>query len=236
MGRYDESLRLSLEALSQHRRNGDSAAVALCLSNLGSLTMFLGKDDMASAYLDEAQALSERAGLVSTRAFVLANLSVLAKKANDDARARAHAERALEVARAAGIRQLASWLEVQLARLAIRRGDLDVARTRLAGGTALALSLGAPSLRAEPLLAFVELLEARGEDGSARLVLAFAKEEPSLPKVYRDQLRQAWETRDVASTHDERRMPIGLDELLHRIVVEAEVAHAPLIAALRGAR
>jgi len=98
-GHYDESLRLSLEALSQHRRNRDAAAVALCLSNLGSLTMFLGKDDMASAYLDEARELSERAGLVSTRAFVLANLSVLTKKADDDARARVHAERALEVAR-----------------------------------------------------------------------------------------------------------------------------------------
>jgi hypothetical protein len=30
-------------------------------------------------------------------------------------------------------------------------------------------------------------------------------------------------------------MPIPLDELLHRIVIEAGLAHAPLIAALRRA-
>jgi len=236
VGHYEESLRLSLEALTQHRRNGDTAAVALCLSNLGSLTMFLGRDDTASAYLDEAQLLSERAGLVSTRAYVLANLSVLAKKANDDARARAHAECALEVAREAGIRQLASWLEVQLARLAIRRGDFAEARPRLAAGTALALTLGVPSLRAEPLLAFVELLDAQGEPGCARLVLAAAEGDPSLPAVYRDQLRQTWAIRGFEREDDGRRMPILLDELLHRIVVEAGLGHAPLIATLRNVR
>jgi predicted ATPase len=236
MGHYDESLRLSLEALAQHRRNGDTAAVALCLSNLGSLYMFLGQDATAAAHLVEAQALSERAGLVSTRAFVLANLTELAMRARDDARARSLAERALEVAIAGGIRRLASWLEVQLARLAIRRGDLDAARSRLARGTETALTIGATTLKAALLLAYVELLEAQGERECASLVLALAMEEPSLPAANRDELRQAWEARDLERRDDGRRSSIPLDEVLHRIVIEAEIAHAPLIAALSRSR
>ena len=235
MGHYDEALRLSLEALAQHRRNGDTAAVALCLSNLGSMYLLLGQDETAAPHLEEAQALSERAGLVSTRAFALANLTELAMKAGDNARARLHAERALDVASTAGIRGLASWLEVQLARLAIRRGDLDAARCRLASGTNLALTLDAVTLKAAPLLGFVELLEAMGEHVCARLVLAFGTEESSLPVPNRDELRQAWQARDLASRDDGCRMPIPLDELLHRIVIEAGLAHAPLIAALRRA-
>ena len=236
MGNYDESLRLSLEALAHHRRNGDTAAVALCLSNLGSMYLLLGQDDAAAPHLEEAQALSERAGLVSTRAFALANLTELAMKAGDDARARQHAERALEVASSAGIRGLASWLEVQLARLAIRRGDLDAARSRLASGTGLALTLDAVTLKAAPLLAFAELLEAMREGRGARAVLAFGMDEPSLPVPNRDELRQAWNARKLARADDGRRPSLPLDELLHRIVVETGLAHAPLIAALRGAR
>jgi predicted ATPase len=232
LGRYESSLSLSLDALSQHRRNGDTAAVALCLSNLGSLTMFMGQDEAAAKHLDEALVLSERAGLASTRAFVLANMTELAMNARDDARARQLAERALEVADGAGIRPLASWLQVQLARLAIRRGDLGDARARLAEAADLALAVASPIPKAAPLLAFAELMEAQGHPALGRRVLAFGMQQPDLLAPSRDELRQAWEARGGAAGDEARWPELSLDQLLQRIVAEAELEHAPLRAAL----
>ena len=93
-----------------------------------------------------------------------------------------------------------------------RRCDDRAARSRLANGTNLALTLDVVTLKAAPLLGFVELLEAIGEHACARLVLAFGIEESSLPVPNRDELRQAWQARDLASRGDGRRMPIPLED------------------------
>jgi predicted ATPase/DNA-binding SARP family transcriptional activator len=235
LGNYDEALRLSIDSLEQHRRNGDSASIALSLSNLGSLYMFMQRDAAAAVHLREALALSERDGLVSTLGFALANLTELSLKAKDIEQARAYAERALEVADATGMRALAGWLKVQLARMAAGRGELDAAHALLSAGSELALALGAPSLKAAALLGLAELLEAKGEIPSARRVLAFAKDQPSISAPDREELRVEWARRGETAEADGAWPALTLDELLQRVVIEGNLACAPLIATLRSA-
>lgn len=232
LGHYEESLRLALEALTQHRRHGDDARVAVCLNNLGSMLTFMDDDEAAQVHLREALQLSERHGLVSTTAFVLANLTELALKADDVDAARTHAERALEVAQGGGLRPLASWLKVQLGRLATRRGELDLARTLLSDAAEMAVTLGTQSVKAAVLMAWAEWLEAQGHAPVARRVLAFAAEEPSLSAPDRDELRAAWARRASPDTADPAWPGIGLDALLQRLVLERELGHGPLIADL----
>lgn len=231
LGHYEEALRLTREALAQHRRHGDDARVAVCLNNLGSLLIFMD-DATAQVHLREALQLSERHGLHSTRAFVLANLTELALKADDVDSARQHAQGALELAESGGLRSLQAWTQVQLARLAARRGELPLARALLAASAELALTLGAQSVKPAIVLGFAELLEAQGQPGAARRVLGFAADEPSLSVPDREELRAAWARRATPSTQDPPWPGIELAALLQRIVTEQSSLHAGLIAEL----
>jgi hypothetical protein len=101
------------------------------------------------------------------------NLTELALKVDDVDTARIHAETALEVAQGAGLMALAGWLKVQLARLATRRGELEpgalAARGRRRSGADARSAIG----EAGDAAALAELLEAQGQAGAARRVLAF---------------------------------------------------------------
>lgn len=233
LGHYDAALQLSIEALAQHRNNGDNARVALCLSNLGSMYLVLHEAEAAAAHLHEALGLSERHGLVSTHAFVLANLTELAMQTHATDAARQHAERALEIAERTGMRPLAGWLKVQLARLAARRGEPGAAREPLAAAAGLALALGAQTLKAAVLLGLAELLEAQQHPDLARRVLAFGVDEATLSTPDRDELRAEWARRAATLPADAPWPGIALDALLQRIVAEAPLAHAPLLALLQ---
>ena len=234
MGHYDESLRLSIESLAQHRRIGDQARVAQCLNNLASNYVFRQQYELALGHLLEALAICESEGLVSMLAFVLSWLSELALKSGDLAAAERYAARAIEVADSTGSRMVSCWMALQLARLAIRRSNLAAARAALATGARTTIALGMPSLVALALLAFAELLEAQQEPSCARRVLTFAVDHPSMTTMDRDELRTEW-ARRAASTRPDPPWPgMELDELLHRVVSERELAHAPLIAAMRG--
>jgi len=233
MSNYDEALRLSLESLVQHRRIGDSAGVALCLNNLGSHYLSRRDPEAAAPHLHEGLAICERDGLVGTSGYILANLTEVAMKIGD-ARAENFAERAVKVASATGNRAVLSWMNVQLARMSRRRGDLDAARMSLATGLNLAIALGHPALRTDALLAFVEILESQGELPCARQVLEFAIDHPSTSSADRDQL--GVELARFGGVATERLPAIGMEELLHRIVLETQLSYAPLIATLRGER
>ncbi|HSI60305.1 MAG TPA: tetratricopeptide repeat protein [Ideonella sp.] len=235
MGHYDESLRLSLESLAQHRRIGDQAGVALCLNNLATNYLFRQEYAAARDHLLESLAICEREGLISTQAFVLSSLTELALKTGDLASAERYVPRALEVADSTGNRPVACWMTMQVARLALQRLELDTARTALAAGSSTALALGMPALYAQAMLVFAELLDAQQEPSCARRVLAFAVDHPSITTVDRDELRVEWARRARPASADPPWPGIGLDELLRRIASERELAHVPLIAALRGA-
>jgi hypothetical protein len=121
------------------------------------------------------------------------------------------------------------------ARVALRQGDLTAARTRLADGLGLATTLGAPTLKFVAVLCFAELLEAQGELSNAHRVLAFAADHSTATPTVRDQIRSRMAQLPAAPGPQAGWPAIELDELVHRIVVEASLAHAPLIAALRPA-
>jgi predicted ATPase/DNA-binding SARP family transcriptional activator/Tfp pilus assembly protein PilF len=230
MGHYGDAMKLSMQSLAQHRRLGDFAGQALCLNNLGAL--HLDRDDHAAAgnLLREGLVICERHGLVSTRGLILANLTELAMKTHDHDVAQAHATRALEVAQAAGNRAVASWLRLQFARLAMHRGDFARARAELAAAVEIAIAIGRPSLQLGGIVCFGDLLDAQGEPQCASRILAFAAEHPSTAAAERDKIRARLAQRPTPGPC----LGIELDELLHRIVVEADADHASLIRALRG--
>lgn len=235
LGNFPQALRLATESLAQHRRIGDSAGVALCLNNLASHYLAQRDYGAAAVHLRESLALCERDGYVNTRGYVLANLIEVAIELGDLAGAQAHAQRALEVAQATGNRALLTWVQLQRARLAARRAEPGAARAALAEAAGLAHALGQPALWSGCLLAFAELLGAQGEAVCMRRVLAFASGHPGLPAPDREELRVRLLRLGEASDADAKWPPaLDLDELLQRIVVEAELAHAPLIEQLRG--
>ena len=95
-----------------------------------------------------------------------------------------------------------------------------------------ALPLGMPSLNIGAVVCLAELLDTQGEGVLARRLLAFTIAHPMTNAPDRDEvgaMLAGWGRR----AGDEVPWPgITLDELLQRIVAEAPLAHAPLIAAL----
>ena len=235
LGNYAEALRLSLQSLVQYQRLGDSAEEALCLNNLGSLCLTMREDDAAGVHLRQGLAICERDGIVGTRGYILSNLTELALRAGDLAAAESHAGHAIEVATASGNRAVLSWVKTKVARLAVRRGDNDAARSALAEGLSVALELGSPSLKFNAVESFAELLSAQGEVSCARRVLTYAADHPTASAPVRDEIRRRLETLPAAVNATPAWPKLELDDLLHRIVVESNVAHAPLIDTLRGA-
>ena len=235
LGNYAEALRLSLQSLVQYQRLGDSAEEALCLNNLGSLCLTMREDDAAGVHLRQGLAICERDGIVGTRGYILSNLTELALRAGDLAAAESHAGHAIEVATASGNRAVLSWVKTKVASLAVRRGDNDAARSALAEGLSVALELGSPSLKFYAVESFAELLSAQGEVSCARRVLTYAADHPTASAPVRDEIRRRLETLPAVVNATPPWPGLELDDLLHRIVVESNVAHAPLIATLRGA-
>ena len=81
---------------------------------------------------------------------------------------------------------------------------------------------------------FAEVLQAQGDRVCARRVLAFAADHPSVSAPDRKEIMDQL-ARLPAPEVPEPWPAIELDELVHRIISEAPLAHAPLIASLRGA-
>jgi predicted ATPase/DNA-binding SARP family transcriptional activator len=230
-GRHAQALRLFLESLAQHRRLGDVAGEALSLNGLGVLHMDREEHEQAGMHLKAGLAVCDRHGLAGPRVFILSNLADLSLVTRDDDGALGHARRAIEIAEASGNRVVASMMKLTLARVAVRRGDLPAARAQLAEALGIANVIGNPSLLIEAVIAFADLLEAQGERDCARLVLAFAADHPlaSAPT------RQAIRARLGPGTAPAWPGP-ALEELAHRIAVEAEAGHAALVSFLKGSR
>jgi predicted ATPase/DNA-binding SARP family transcriptional activator len=234
-GHYDEALRLSLQSLEQHRRLGDSAGEALCLNNLGSLEVEMNETDAAAAHLREGLAICERDGLISTRSFIFSNLADAAFKSDDMAAAESHANQAIAIATAVGNRSVTAGMRNLLAMIALRRGDADSARSAVAEALTLAIEIASPAMMLEPVIQFAELLKAQGESSGARRVLAIAAAHPATTQHIRDAIRTLEAGLPGASGEAGPDQPLpDFEELVRRIVAEARVAHAPLIASLRG--
>ena len=151
----------------------------------------------------------------------------------DHAAAEGYAQRALEHAQATGNRYVVCFLNLLFVRFALRRRELDAARAYLRTAVELAIALRRPALLVEGASRFAELLAIEGEIGPAHAVAAFIGQHPSTDAPEREQLQAA-----LASWPAPDPLPpwpgLTLDELLHRIVMETDSAHRPLIALLRG--
>jgi tetratricopeptide (TPR) repeat protein len=235
LGRYDEALRMSVESLVAHRRLGDVAGEALCLNNLAAL--HIAKQDYRSAgtYLRESLVLCDRDGLVGTRLYVLSNLTEVELKSGNPAAAEDCARRAIEAAEAVGNRSVVAWMKLQLTRFAVLRKELAIARTELAESLAITTAIAQRSLRIGSVGVFAEVLEAQGEVAAARQVLNFAATHPTTSAPDREELTARLALHAESGEGVAPWPSIELDELVHRIVVEADLSYAPLIAAL-GAR
>jgi predicted ATPase/DNA-binding SARP family transcriptional activator len=236
MGRRAEALRLSMQSLLAYERLGDVAGAALCRNNLGMLHMDKGELESADMHLKAGLALCDHHGLVNTRGLILANLTELALKTGAYDAAETYARKALASAESTANRAVESWLRLQFVRLALRRADFTAARSDLATALSIAISVGRPSLRIAGITCFAEILEAQGEADCARRVLAFAAGHPSTNAAERADIRaRLAHSRPVANA--EPAWPgLELDDLVHRIVIESSVAHAPLLELLRGER
>ncbi|MCC6194927.1 MAG: tetratricopeptide repeat protein [Burkholderiales bacterium] len=236
LGNFDEALRLSLQSLLTHRRIGDVAGEALCLNNLGDLHLARGEPAAASPYLRDALALCDRLGLDGPRLYILTNLSEIAVLDGDLTAAEGYARRALDLATAVGNRPIGASMRLQFAQLALLRGDLAATRQGLAEGLALAVAAGVRSLQFAGVILFAELIAAAGDVGCARNLLEFVIRHPDLSAALR---REAGErlTRLPAADGPLPAWPgLDLDEIVHRIAGEIPLAHAPLVALLRGAK
>jgi predicted ATPase/DNA-binding SARP family transcriptional activator len=233
-GNYDEALRLSLRSLVEHRRLGDVAGEALCLNNLGALHLDMQDCESAGAHLREGLVVCDRHGLVSTRLLILANLAELAVKTGDQQSAETYGRRALDLADAAGNRAITCWMKLQFVRLALRRGDWAAARSDLAASLGIAISVARPALQLAGVSCFAELLDAQGEADCARRIFAFAAEHALTSAAESAEIRARLASMPPPAAPGAPWPGLALDELAHRIVVESSVAHAPLIAALRG--
>ena len=232
MGHYSEAARLSSRALLEFRRLGDVAGEALCLNNLGDLYTMQGDYDSAVAYLKEGLAICDRHGLVNTRGAILANLAGVAINTGDDATAETYARQAFEIAESAGNRGVVCWLKFLFVRLAVSRGDLASARSDLAAALDIAIDVGRPTFKLFGVACFAELLGAQGQPESARRVFEFVVSHPSAIEGLRTEVHARIRELGPASGPSPPWIGIELDEIVRRIVVEASIAHAPLIAAL----
>ena len=230
--RYAEALRLLLGALDQFRAIRDHASEALCLYQLGSMQCDGGELPTGVQSLRAALALCDSHGLHRTRGYVLTGLADAAIELRDHDSARVYAKQGLDLARQAGARMLESWMLLHHARLALRGQDMDAARDELRAAIELALQVGSPVAQVPGVILFGELLAAQGEKDSASRVLGFARAQGSASLQDRkqiDSIRAQWQL-----PPREGWPGMGLAELGRRIAGEAPMAHAPLIAELRG--
>ena len=238
VGRFEESMQMSMQSLVQHRQLGDAAGEALCLNNLGALQVDLGDHAAGLVNLKASLVLCERHGLVATKGLVLANLTELAVKNGDIEAARRHGQQALVVAQAIGNRAIESWLHMLLASAALQQGDRAEARMQLRTALETAIAIGRPALQLAGLMSFAELLVHQGDADCAHAVLVLAASQPSANAHQQQEIRerlQRWGLAGHASPASPRQAPT-LGELVHRIAAESDVAHAPLVAWLRGSR
>jgi tetratricopeptide (TPR) repeat protein len=207
----------------------------MCLATLATLHWDAGELPHANTHLKAALEISERHGLDRTRTVALSNLAALAIESGDHAAARGWGRRALEIAEATGNRHFAAWMHLQFASIALQERDLALARSELRASLEIALAMDRMPPLLEGVAAFSELLAATGEMLCARRLLGFVVEHPSMAHPDSEGLRKRLDEWSAGAAALPAWPGLALDDLVHRIVVETPVAHASLIALLRGA-
>lgn len=232
--RYDEALRLTLQSLELYQQLNARADVALCLTNLGALYIVMKNDAAALAHLRESLALCERDGLAGTQAFALAHLVDVATRACDWTAADEYARRAVDIVATTGNRVVLCWVRIMQARIRLRSGNVSAARAALCEALRIAIELRMPLLMFGGLQFFAEILAAQGAVPLARAVLEYVAAHPEASQASRRDAREDLAALPVDSATAVMRPTMGLEEFMHRIVLETDIAYAPLTAQLSG--
>lgn len=234
-GRLAEAHQLALDSLQEYRQLGDVANEALSLTNLGGLISDMGDHATAQMHQMQALALCERHGLATTELMVVINLCDLAERRGDLAAAREYGLRGLELQERNGDRIGLVALRANLASVAVRQGELASARADLALAAQQSQVVGQDWLRLFPVIVLARLAAATGETLAARRLLQFILDHPAATSVVLAEARQDVAALGPADTPPPP-WPAGLDIqlLVQQIAGEAPLAHAPLLARLRG--
>jgi hypothetical protein len=107
---------------------------------------------------------------------------------------------------------------------------VPAARTHLADALELARMIGRPALQLTGVACFADLLAAQGQTRAAARVLRFVGLQPGLSAPDREAVQR--QLAALPEPNEDSWPALGLDELVHRIVLETPIAHAPLIALL----
>lgn len=234
-GDLDAALRLYGQALLKHREVGDAGGEAVCLNNQAVVHILRGELDAAQKALRDARLLCERHGLPSTRSMIEVNSATVSIKLGAPEQALAHARKALEVSAQTGQRSTAIEARYAIVMAALRQGDLATTRRELATAVESSIAIGRPELIVHGVWHFAELVAAQGEREVAARVLAYALQHPGLVGAERDEAEQQLRSWSASAATPSAWTGPSMDELGHRIVTEAGVAHAPLIAMLASA-
>lgn len=230
-GRPDDARRLYEAAMQAQRDVGDVAGEALAQHNIGRLLHDQGDDGGALASLHAALALCERHALAGFRALVLGSLTNIAVGRGDVAEARRRGAEAEALLETSGDRGVYAHLLVELASLALLEGDLPQARRRLADAIRLGRRIGRPSVLAEAVARFPDLLARQGATRAADAVRGYvATDLPGLSALERAQARARLGGRPAPPWPG-----LTLDGLCERIVLEADTGHVALAALLGSA-
>ena len=234
VGDFDEALRLAAESTTLHRQIGDVAGEASGLSIMALTHMSRGEFEAAGLRLNAGLAIAEQHGLVTLRIGLLGAMVDQARKTGDFDAAERHATRTLALAEAAGYRALMSGLKFDFVHIALHRGDFAAARRALGEGVQIAIAIGRPALQLTALTWSAEILAAQGEVACACKVMALVMAHPLTNAADRKSQGER-----LAQWHDPASPPpdasrLDFDSLVHRVAAEAEVAYAPLIAALKA--
>lgn len=235
LGHDEVALGLLHDALARYRTLGYAEGSAVVLTSLGALYHARGESGSAEPYLLEAIALCEREGLTGPLQYALGNLGEIDLLLGRLEAGRVHAARMAELARAHGRRLLAMTAAALGARFTLRLGEIEAGRAALVEVAQAALVLAdTPIAWVNTLIVLADLLCAQGETRAADRVLGFIAAHPALDPGPRNTILV--ERRRAGLPEQSTLDWPGLtpDELLQRIVTEAPLAHAPLVALLRA--
>ncbi len=184
LGRYDEALSESSDALGLCRASGQLDPVSRLLSNRGVVHAYLGDFDVAEAELSEALTILRRLGYELNAAQVVHNLGFVAARRGDVPRALRHYDEALASYEELGVP--AHTLSIDRCELLVSARLLPEARLAAEESVAGLAAAGLAADLAEARLMLAEVALASGDHLTARL------EADAATATFERQQRHGW--------------------------------------------
>lgn len=244
LGRHADARRFFAKALKLTQASGALRKAAAMMANLALVEKAAGHHDESLRHLIESLAQYRGIGDAAGEALTLSNIGSLQVARGHLESARLHLTPALALSERHGLSYNRALILANLAELELKAGNHEAAQRHAVGGIELAEATGNRYLVSFLKLQFARFALRRGDLRGARseiasaATLAIAIGQPTLlaecAACFGELLAAQGEKDCERLVAAFASLPVN--ELAHRIVVEADVAHAPLIALLRGSR